>query len=139
MGNLCLFLGALRMMLGLWLGGILLVLLILGLIRIRGYLTFVLLMGGQTLLGLLLILCMPAAEALGLTSRWSSCWWYAVRKQYQEGGIVSLQQSEFGWWWHVKHYQGLVCTEFTLDKKVHRRCPPIIFRGYIKTSRIGPP
>jgi hypothetical protein len=66
----------------------------------------------------------------------SNCIIFALRRWFSRGGYIVLRKSNYGWWPHMIWTKDLdTFQEFA--PRVHNpnlRCPPLLFRGTIKTT-----
>ncbi len=70
---------------------------------------------------------------------YSNCWYWAFSTYFRKGGFLIFSKSEWGWWPHVMWSPDLMrCHQFEPDHKRQRGrlLPPLIYRGYIKTTRL---
>lgn len=70
---------------------------------------------------------------------YSNCWLWAFYTWVRRGGFLILSKSEWGWWPHVMWSPDMMkCNQFEPDhtRQRGRLLPPLIYRGYIKTTRL---
>jgi hypothetical protein len=68
----------------------------------------------------------------------SNCLIFAFFQWLKHGGYVIARKSKYGWWPHfmwVQSLNDLEVLEYSLDKKVNRALPPIVFDGTVRMKK----
>jgi hypothetical protein len=68
----------------------------------------------------------------------SNCWMFALWRFFTHGGFLIVSKSEWGWWPHLMWSPDMTTIhQFEPTAKKRRRLlPPLVYKGYVKETRL---